>query len=375
MNANNSKHIKILIVEDEAILAKSLEDSLISMGYTVSGIADSGIKAIMLFFSTEPDLILMDIRIKGAKDGIEVADNIRQQKSVPIVFLTANQDPATFERAKIEGAFGYVLKPYQERELQIVIEIALNQFEMRKKNFEMELSLLNAEKLGTIGTLSAGIIHDINAPLSNIYASLDLIYKNLKDSDLINDPKFTKSLNKIEKGAQAIKSTVQNYRGMIDKNENEESIMINIKNILKDAFEVCSYLTSEKKIKFIELSSSPDSYVYFGKVSLFQVLVNLIRNACDAIENLPDAWIKITWEDINEKFLKILIVDSGSGIPENIREKIFDTLFTTKKPGKGTGLGLSLSKIILEKFGGKIELDAECPNTCFVLTLPNEKIN
>ncbi|BBH53032.1 sensor histidine kinase [Fluviispira sanaruensis] len=375
MNANNSKHIKILIVEDEAILAKSLEDSLISMGYTVSGIADSGIKAIMLFFSTEPDLILMDIRIKGAKDGIEVADNIRQQKSVPIVFLTANQDPATFERAKIEGAFGYVLKPYQERELQIVIEIALNQFEMRKKNFEMELSLLNAEKLGTIGTLSAGIIHDINAPLSNIYASLDLIYKNLKDSDLINDPKFTKSLNKIEKGAQAIKSTVQNYRGMIDKNENEESIMINIKNILKDAFEVCSYLTSEKKIKFIELSSSPDSYVYFGKVSLFQVLVNLIRNACDAIENLPDAWIKITWEDINEKFLKILIVDSGSGIPENIREKIFDTLFTTKKPGKGTGLGLSLSKIILEKFGGKIELDAECPNTCFVLTLPKEKIN
>ncbi|WP_186644080.1 sensor histidine kinase [Fluviispira vulneris] len=375
MNANKAKQKKILIVEDEAILAKSLEDSLISMGYAVTGIADSGIKAIMLFFSTEPDLILMDIRIKGAKDGIEVADNIRQQKTVPIVFLTANQDPATFERAKIEGAYGYVLKPYQERELQIVIEIALNQFEMQKKKSELEMALLNAEKLGTIGSLSAGIIHDINAPLSNIYASLDLIYKNIKQLDLANDPKLTKSLNKIEKGAKAIKSTVQNYRGMIDKNENEERIMINVKNICKDAFEICSYLTSEKKIKFIELNSSPDSYVFFGKVSLFQVLVNLIRNASDAIENLPDPWIKITWEDLNAKFLKLLVIDSGTGIPENIREKIFDTLFTTKEPGKGTGLGLSLSKIILDKYGGKIELDNNYPNTCFVLTLPKEKIN
>ena len=116
---------KIFIVEDESIVSLEIQSRVKHLGYSVSGTAAYGDEAIRKVIDLKPDLILMDIRIKGELDGIETAAEIKKIYEVPIIFLTAYADPVTIQRAKITDPFGYIIKPFEERELHISIEIAL----------------------------------------------------------------------------------------------------------------------------------------------------------------------------------------------------------------------------------------------------------
>lgn len=124
---------KILVVEDEAIVAKDLQYRLKKFGYTVPAIASSGEEAINKAVETSPDLVLMDIRLKGAMDGIEAAQEIYKRLDIPVIYLTAYADEKTLERAKITAPFGYILKPFKERELQTNIEIALTKHGLERQ--------------------------------------------------------------------------------------------------------------------------------------------------------------------------------------------------------------------------------------------------
>ncbi len=116
---------KILIVEDDAIIAMDIESRLKNLGYSVSGSANYGEKAIEKVEELKPDLVLMDIVLKGDMDGIEAAEIIRSRFDIPVVFLTAYADEERLEKAKLTVPFGYILKPFQDRDLQITIEMAL----------------------------------------------------------------------------------------------------------------------------------------------------------------------------------------------------------------------------------------------------------
>jgi two-component system, cell cycle sensor histidine kinase and response regulator CckA len=116
---------RILIVEDELIVSADIAARLKRMGYKITGHAESSENAMLCCAETKPDLVLMDIRIKGAVDGISTADKIRIQYQVPVVFLTAHADEPTLRRARVTEPFGYVLKPFEERELKIAIEMSL----------------------------------------------------------------------------------------------------------------------------------------------------------------------------------------------------------------------------------------------------------
>jgi len=118
-------NIKILIVEDEAIVAADLSNKLIQLGYRVAGIAGNGADAVEMATRLEPELVLMDIKLKGDMDGIEATHILQDSCNFPVIYLTAYSDLATLERAKITGPFGYILKPFEERELVIQIELAL----------------------------------------------------------------------------------------------------------------------------------------------------------------------------------------------------------------------------------------------------------
>lgn len=118
---------KILVVEDEAIVAEDITYRLRSLGYDVVGSANSGEEALRQARRTGPDLVLMDIMLKGTMDGVEAADEISRKLSLPVVFLTAHGDPATFQRAKSTVPRGYVLKPFSEADLHRNIELALGQ--------------------------------------------------------------------------------------------------------------------------------------------------------------------------------------------------------------------------------------------------------
>lgn len=128
------KKVKILIVEDESIVAMDIKQSLEKMGHEVVGIASTGIKAMeFLAKPVKPELILMDIMIKGDMTGIDVADHVNQHHQIPVIYLTANADEKTLEKAKYTNPFGYILKPFKEIDLKTNIEMALHQYENNVK--------------------------------------------------------------------------------------------------------------------------------------------------------------------------------------------------------------------------------------------------
>jgi len=121
---------KILVVEDEGITAEDIKDYLNSLGYEVLGISSTGEDALQKVKDLEPDLVLMDIMLAGVVDGTQAAEIIREQFDIPVVYLTAYSDPQTLERAKITDPYGYILKPFDQRDLQIGVEIALHKHRM-----------------------------------------------------------------------------------------------------------------------------------------------------------------------------------------------------------------------------------------------------
>ncbi len=124
---------RILVVEDEAIVALDITNRLKHMGYAVAGSCTTGDDAVVRAGELKPDLILMDIMLDGGMDGIDAAAMIRDQFGLPVVYLTAYADTETLGRAKVTNPFGYVIKPFEDRELQTTIEMALYKFEAERK--------------------------------------------------------------------------------------------------------------------------------------------------------------------------------------------------------------------------------------------------
>ncbi len=137
---------RILIVDDEVIVAESVKVTLAQLGYTVAGAAHSAAGALTAVERERPDLVLMDINLSAAGEGIEAADTIRRRHGVPVVFVTAYSDDDTVARAKLSHPFGYVTKPFAARDLQIAIEIALHNHALEQRLQRSEQSLRERER-------------------------------------------------------------------------------------------------------------------------------------------------------------------------------------------------------------------------------------
>ncbi|MFZ1289619.1 MAG: ATP-binding protein [Melioribacteraceae bacterium] len=162
---------KILVVEDEIIIAMEIAERLKAMGYEVMRIVSNGQMAIENAIREEPDLILMDIMIQGDIDGIETATKIRSFSDIPVIYLTANADEPTLQRAKVSDAFGYLIKPFEERELNTTIEMALYKHKMEAKLKENEArfrSLVQNSTMGIFRTKIDGSLVLVNPALVKI---------------------------------------------------------------------------------------------------------------------------------------------------------------------------------------------------------------
>ncbi|NES04260.1 MAG: EAL domain-containing protein [Okeania sp. SIO2F4] len=177
---------KIMIVEDESIIAEDLADSLKTMGYAVVDIVSSGEEAILMAAEKQPNLILMDVMLQGKMDGITAAEQIQSSLQIPIIFLTAYTDNKTLQRVKATNPFGYIVKPFEERNLHLTIEIALQRHHYDPitllPNRSLFISRLN-EILSHKNQASLGDLCKINKPhkyqnfpkIPIFYISLDRI--------------------------------------------------------------------------------------------------------------------------------------------------------------------------------------------------------
>lgn len=134
----------IIIVEDEVLLANDLKMSLENLGYGVCAIFDTAEKALELIEHDQPDLICMDIVLKGKMDGIEAAEIIRSRWGIPVIFLTAYSDNEILKRAKITEPFGYLVKPVQDRDIKVGIEMAVYKAKMEKEREKLRQDLQEA---------------------------------------------------------------------------------------------------------------------------------------------------------------------------------------------------------------------------------------
>jgi diguanylate cyclase (GGDEF)-like protein len=150
--------ISILLVEDEGLVARDLEDTLTRLGYDVSGVASEGAEAIAMAHALHPQLVLMDVNLRGGVDGIQAARAIQESSPVPIIFLTGHSDTRTLQRAVLTGPLAYLIKPFHEAELRCAIEVAIHKHRaevaMREREEALRRSAEQMQNLSLIDELT-----------------------------------------------------------------------------------------------------------------------------------------------------------------------------------------------------------------------------
>jgi len=141
---------RILIVEDELLVAKDLQVTLETWDFLIVGHTDDGEDAVRLVESLQPDLILMDVRLKGKMDGITAGEQIWQQWKIPLVYLTAYADELTLQRAKLSEPFGYILKPFEEQQLRATVTVALRKAWTEKQQSDFGVTTMIDQTLGEL---------------------------------------------------------------------------------------------------------------------------------------------------------------------------------------------------------------------------------
>jgi diguanylate cyclase (GGDEF)-like protein len=155
LEAGGADPISILLVEDEGVIARDLEDTLTRLGYRISGIASEGSEAIEMARELHPQLVVMDVSLRGEIDGIDAACAIQKDAPVPVIFLTGHTDTETLQRAVLTGPLGYLIKPFEETDLRCAIEVAIHKHRSDLARREREERLRrSAENLSLIDELT-----------------------------------------------------------------------------------------------------------------------------------------------------------------------------------------------------------------------------
>jgi C4-dicarboxylate-specific signal transduction histidine kinase len=233
---------------------------------------------------------------------------------------------------------------------------------------EQRARAMEASRLAALGEMAGGIAHEINNPLGVILVSAESQLNKIKRGH-VNLADIENSLKKIEDTAVRIAKIVQGLKTFSRTRGTDTLQKVTFKSILDSTLALCHEKFIANQVDLRVGWFPEDLTIECGSIQISQVILNLLNNAYDAIENLPEKWIAIEVLDLKDA-IEIRVTDSGKGIPETIQEKMFQPFFTTKDIGKGTGLGLSISKGIIESHEGRIFLERKAVHTTFVIHLP-----
>ncbi|MHC5596273.1 MAG: hybrid sensor histidine kinase/response regulator [Nostoc sp.] len=410
----------ILIVDDNPTNLSVLCEALNSEGFRFR-VAVDGESAIAQVERNQPQLILLDVQMPGI-DGFETCRRLKANpvsQNIPIIFTTALADTESKTKGFSLGAVDYIPKPFAQEEVIARLRVHL-QLKQLTESLEQQVSdrtkalqqaqvqLVQQEKLSTLGELIAGIGHEMNNPINFISSNIPPLqgyitavtkllalyeqeYPNptakittaIKDLDLnfvLED--MPKILNSLELGSERIQNLSDSLRNF-SRSDTDAKISADLHQGLDSTLMILQHrLKANGERPVIEVIKSygvlPEINCYLGQMN--QVFMNILANAIDALDEaitqgkisnlIPK--IKIATEIDSEQLVVIRIADNGVGIPERLKKRLFEPLFTTKTVGKGTGLGLSIAyQIVVEKHKGVLDVNSQPGmGTEFIIKIP-----
>jgi PAS domain S-box-containing protein len=242
---------------------------------------------------------------------------------------------------------------------------------------EKETQLIQAGKMTTLGVMAAGMAHEINQPLNVIQVCADFFLKMLRKGQKIEDEDLKTMANDIVANVERASGVIKHVRDFARQSEPVNS-RVNINDPINDVFKVLGHQLKVHDVE-VELELDPDVPDIFAEHNrLEQVFINLVSNAIDAMDEkgnrpeISDKEKRLTIKSFAENgHVCIKVTDTGVGMSEEVKNKIFEPFYTTKKVGKGTGLGVSISYGIIQDYKGSIEIESEVgKGTTFTLTFP-----
>lgn len=370
--------VKIMIVEDELIAAENIGRNLNQFGYIITAKVKSGEKALEQITENRPDLVLMDIKLKGKLNGIETAAQINKLFEIPIVYITAYSDSITIKQATETTPYGYLIKPFKAIDIKTTIEMAMAKYHTEQKTIKtLSEALAQAEKINLLKSqLISTVSHDLRNPLTTILASLELV-RNYSE-------KF--SAEQKQKLFSRIKTAGKNMTELLEDlllvNQAElgklrcEGVKVDLVTFCQDLLESLQLIISSKHhLKFVCLvdgKSQKNCYddIYLDKKLLYHILTNLLSNA---IKYSPDGGLITLELDCQPKHYLFRVKDQGIGIPPEDRAKLFKVFERARNARKikGTGLGLYIVKQAVDAHQGAIAVESEMGvGSTFTVTLP-----
>ncbi len=373
--------MKVLIADDDRITRIELRALLRKWGHEVVEATD-GMEAWEILTAEDPPRLAVLDWLMPRKDGVTLCRDLMTREKGPLIYtilLTVKNEIEDLVHGLEAGAHDFITKPVEPPELKSRIEVGLRLIEYDNKVFqyttqmeqlaeERAKMLVHSDRLATLGTLSAGLVHEINNPTAFISANIQMIQKfwdivSPKLGDYLKEkgntePKMQTALEMMPETIKSVRSGIDRINGIV-KNmrgfaRRERSGLYNCDVItsIENSLQLCHNSLKYKFTVQKDFQEGIPETLADGQ-RLEQVFVNLIVNACDAMEatNTGDITIRVKMVGGN---IRIVFEDSGPGIPEEMKEKIWETFFTTKDNEKGTGLGLPICKGIIEEFGGRL---------------------
>lgn len=257
-------------------------------------------------------------------------------------------------------------KPYQYLSIRQDISALKDAEQMI---LEQQSKLVASSKLSALGELSAALTHEINNPLGVILGRAEMIQTMLS----VPEPKIEavrKMAESIETTGRRIEKIMNTVRALSHGGETEPLQRISLRSLVDSAIDIVGARFRNHGLRLDVDLHEPERIIECRSTEIFQILINLLNNAHDAVADRPERWVKVTSVDQNSG-IRISVIDSGEGVPEVLRKKLFTPFFTTKQIGVGTGLGLTISQSLAVRNGARLWLDETLSQTCFCLSLPS----
>ena len=363
----------ILVVDAERGVATELQQTLATLGYDAYAIATSADEALARAHERAPDLVLMDIHITGELDGIDAAHRLRRELAFALVYLTADADDATLARAKETEPHGYLLKPAGPAALRSTIEMALHKHQVEQRALarqrwlaeilpELDATVTRrleiADRLASLGTLAAGVAHEVNNPLSVVVANATYVADELARvrEERGPDPGLDEAIvaqGELLGAADRIAQIIGDMRDVAKPPQGADA-RADVAAAVARAVRATAGALRDRARVITEIGPVPAAP---GDESrLTQVLVNLLLNAAHACPpgGVIGNTVHVRAHTSDDGGIALEVTDTGAGIAPDILPRVFEPFFTTKPIAAGTGLGLAVCRGIMTSLGGAI---------------------